>query len=85
MIQPLILWKIIQYFENYDPGDQRSLVIVYCYAAGLSLSAFGLTILQHLYYYHVLRTGMRMRVAVCHIIYRKVGEPLHIPWRALRR
>lgn len=74
VIQPLILWKIIQYFENYDPDDQASLVVVYCYAAAMSVSAFGLTILQHLYYYHVQRTGMKVRVAVCHMIYSKVSE-----------
>lgn len=74
VIQPLILWKIIQYFENYDPDDQTSLVVVYCYTAAMSVSAFGLTILQHLYYYHVQRTGMKIRVAVCHMIYSKVSE-----------
>ncbi|XP_060888303.1 ATP-binding cassette sub-family C member 4-like [Labrus mixtus] len=71
VIQPLLLWKIIQYFETYDPDDQRSLYMVYGYAAAMSLSAFGLTILQHLYYYHLQRLGMRMRVAICHMIYRK--------------
>uniref|UniRef100_A0A671US37 Multidrug resistance-associated protein 4 n=1 Tax=Sparus aurata TaxID=8175 RepID=A0A671US37_SPAAU len=71
VIQPLLLWKIIQFFENYDPDDHRSLVMVYIYAAAMSLSAFGLSILQHLYYYQVMRIGMKMRVAVCHMIYRK--------------
>ncbi|XP_070711624.1 ATP-binding cassette sub-family C member 4-like [Pempheris klunzingeri] len=71
VIQPLLLWKIIHYFENYDPDDQRSLCMVYGYAAAMSLSAFGLTILQHLYYYHVQRIGMKTRVAICHMIYRK--------------
>ncbi|XP_041637494.1 ATP-binding cassette sub-family C member 4-like [Cheilinus undulatus] len=71
VIQPFLLWKIIQYFENYDPKDQRSLYMVYGYAATMSFSAFGLTILQHLYYYNVQRTGMKMRVAMCHMIYKK--------------
>ncbi|XP_054479604.1 ATP-binding cassette sub-family C member 4-like [Anoplopoma fimbria] len=70
-IQPLLLGKVIMYFENYDPDDLRSLYMVYGYAAAMSLSAFGLTILQHLYYYHVQRTGMKIRVAMCHMIYRK--------------
>lgn len=74
MVQPLLLWKIIQFFESYEPGDQSSLVAVYCYAAALSLSAFALTVLQHVYYYLVLRTGMKMRVAVCHLIYGKVSR-----------
>ncbi|XP_068575447.1 ATP-binding cassette sub-family C member 4-like isoform X2 [Cebidichthys violaceus] len=71
VIQPFLLGKVIVYFENYDPDDQRTLYMVYGYAAAMSLSAFGLTILQHLYYYHVQRTGMKIRVAVCHMIYRK--------------
>lgn len=72
MLQPLLLWKIIHYFESYDPEDQRGLVLAYVYASALSLSAFGLAVLQHLYYYSVLRLGMKMRVALCHMIYRKV-------------
>ncbi|XP_037617804.1 multidrug resistance-associated protein 4-like isoform X2 [Sebastes umbrosus] len=71
VVQPLLLRQVILYFENYDPDDQRSLLMVYGYAAAMSLSTFGLTILQHLYYYHVQRTGMKIRVAMCHMIYRK--------------
>uniref|UniRef100_A0A3P8RDC0 Multidrug resistance-associated protein 4 n=1 Tax=Astatotilapia calliptera TaxID=8154 RepID=A0A3P8RDC0_ASTCA len=71
VIQPLLLGKIILFFENYHPDDQRSLCMAYVYAAAMSISTFGLTILQHLYYYHVQRTGMRIRVAMCHMIYRK--------------
>ena len=41
VVQPLLLGKIILYFENYDPGDQRSLWMVYGYAAAMSLSTFG--------------------------------------------
>ncbi|MED6294336.1 hypothetical protein CHARACLAT_020126, partial [Characodon lateralis] len=37
----------------------------------MSISSFALTILQHLYYYQVLRIGMRIRVAMCHMIYKK--------------
>uniref|UniRef100_UPI003AAC75F7 ATP-binding cassette sub-family C member 4-like n=1 Tax=Centroberyx gerrardi TaxID=166262 RepID=UPI003AAC75F7 len=71
VIQPLLLGKLIQYFENYDPEDMRSLYGAYGYAAGISLSTLGLTVLQHLYYYYVQRTGMKIRVAMCHMIYRK--------------
>ncbi|KAM9820901.1 ATP-binding cassette sub-family C member 4-like [Neosynchiropus ocellatus] len=71
VIQPLLLGKIILYFENYDPDDSTSLYTTYCYAAAMCLSTFALTILQHLYYYHGQRTGMRARVAMCHMIYRK--------------
>lgn len=83
MFQPLLLWNIIHYFENYDPEDQKGLIMAYVYASALSLSAFGLTILQHLYYYTVLRLGMKMRVALCHMIYRKVGSLWQILWQSL--
>uniref|UniRef100_A0A3Q1GLD7 ATP-binding cassette, sub-family C (CFTR/MRP), member 4 n=1 Tax=Acanthochromis polyacanthus TaxID=80966 RepID=A0A3Q1GLD7_9TELE len=71
VIQPLLLGKIILYFENNHPDDHRSLYMAYGYAAAMSISTFALTILQHLYYYHVQRTGMKIRVAMCHMIYRK--------------
>ncbi|XP_067439487.1 ATP-binding cassette sub-family C member 4-like [Thunnus thynnus] len=71
VIQPLLMGKIILYFENYDPDDQRSLHMAYGYAAAMSLSTFGLTLLNHLYYYRVQRIGMKIRIAMCHMIYRK--------------
>ncbi|XP_033832984.1 ATP-binding cassette sub-family C member 4-like isoform X1 [Periophthalmus magnuspinnatus] len=71
VLQPLLLGKIILFFENYDPSDERSLWLAYTYAAAISLSTFGLTFLQHLYYYNSQRVGMRMRVAVCHMIFKK--------------
>lgn len=80
VFQPLLLWNIIHYFENYNQEDQRGLIMAYVYASALSLSAFGLTILQHLYYYTVLRLGMKIRVALCHMIYRKVGRLWQIFW-----
>ncbi|KAJ4924429.1 hypothetical protein JOQ06_000669 [Pogonophryne albipinna] len=69
VIQPLLLGEVILFFENYD--EQTSLRMVYVYAAAMSISTFALTILQHLYYYHVQRIGMRIRVAMCHMIYKK--------------
>ncbi|KAI4831627.1 hypothetical protein KUCAC02_001163, partial [Chaenocephalus aceratus] len=69
VIQPLLLGEVIVFFENYD--EQTSLRMVYVYAAAMSISPFALTILQHLYYYYVQRIGMRIRVAMCHMIYKK--------------
>ena len=74
MIQPFLMGEIIMYFENYDPDDQRSLFMVYGYAAAMSLTTFGLTFFSHLYYYHVQRIGMKIRIAMCHMIYRKVSK-----------
>ncbi|XP_019716236.1 multidrug resistance-associated protein 4-like isoform X1 [Hippocampus comes] len=71
VIQPLLLGRIIMFFENADSADQSSLCMAYGCAAAMCVSTFGLTIFQHLHYYFVQRTGMRMRVALCRVIYCK--------------
>lgn len=68
--------KIISYFENYDPSDEVALNFAYCYAAALSVCTLVLAIMHHLYFYHVQRAGMKLRVAMCHMIYRKVSKPV---------
>ncbi|XP_034072956.1 multidrug resistance-associated protein 4-like [Gymnodraco acuticeps] len=62
---------MIIYFENYDPEDMAALYETLGYAAGLSVCSIGLALLHHLYFYHVQRTGMKIRVAMCHMIYNK--------------
>ncbi|NXO04289.1 MRP4 protein, partial [Rhinopomastus cyanomelas] len=71
IIQPIFLGKIISYFENYDVSDEVALNFAYCYAAALSVCTLILAIMHHLYFYHVQRAGMKLRVAMCHMIYRK--------------
>lgn len=68
----MFLGKLIQYFEYYDPNNTDALYEAYGYAAGVSLSTLGLTMLHHLYFFHVQRAGMRFRIAMCHMIYKKV-------------
>lgn len=74
VIQPLLLGKIIEYFESYDPTNTAEVYEAYSYAAGISLSTVVLAVLHHLYFYHVQRAGMKIRVAMCHMIYRKVSH-----------
>uniref|UniRef100_H0X343 ATP binding cassette subfamily C member 4 n=1 Tax=Otolemur garnettii TaxID=30611 RepID=H0X343_OTOGA len=71
VVQPVFLGKMISYFENYDPTDTVALHTAYAYAAGLTVCSLILAILHHLYFYHVQCAGMRLRVAMCHMIYRK--------------
>uniref|UniRef100_A0A8C4VW10 Multidrug resistance-associated protein 4 n=1 Tax=Gopherus evgoodei TaxID=1825980 RepID=A0A8C4VW10_9SAUR len=71
IIQPVFLGKIINYFEVFDPLDTAALNFAYCYAAALSVCTLILAITHHLYFYHVQRAGMKLRVAICHMIYRK--------------
>lgn len=68
----MFLGKLIQYFEYYDPNNTDAVYEAYGYAAGVSLSTLGLTMLHHLYFFHVQRAGMRFRIAMCHMIYKKV-------------
>uniref|UniRef100_A0A9L0T494 Multidrug resistance-associated protein 4 n=1 Tax=Equus caballus TaxID=9796 RepID=A0A9L0T494_HORSE len=71
IIQPIFLGKIIDYFEKYDPTDSAALYETYGYAFVLTACTLILAILHHLYFYHVQCAGMRLRVAMCHMIYRK--------------
>ncbi|KAB0343819.1 hypothetical protein FD754_020745 [Muntiacus muntjak] len=71
VIQPIFFGKIISYFENYDPTSSVPLFEAYAYAAGLSAGTLIWAILHHFYYYHIQRVGIRLRVAMCHMIYCK--------------
>uniref|UniRef100_A0A8C1P8U4 Multidrug resistance-associated protein 4 n=1 Tax=Cyprinus carpio TaxID=7962 RepID=A0A8C1P8U4_CYPCA len=57
--------------QRYDPDNMAALYEAYGYAAGISLSTLGLALLHHLYFYHVQRAGMKIRIAMCHMIYKK--------------
>uniref|UniRef100_A0A8C3VTT8 Multidrug resistance-associated protein 4 n=1 Tax=Catagonus wagneri TaxID=51154 RepID=A0A8C3VTT8_9CETA len=69
--QPILLGKIISYFEYYDPRDSAVFHEALACAAGLSVCVLFWAFLHHFYFYHIQRVGMRLRVAVCHMIYRK--------------
>nr|XP_028584146.1 multidrug resistance-associated protein 4-like isoform X1 [Podarcis muralis] len=69
LIQPIFLGMIIAYFEN--SGSDVALKYAYASAAALSVCTLVLAISHHLYFYHVQRAGMKLRVAMCHMIYRK--------------
>ncbi|XP_036071587.1 multidrug resistance-associated protein 4 isoform X2 [Oryzias melastigma] len=71
VVQPVVLGKMIEYFESYDPDNVKAFHETLGYAAGLSILTIGLALLHHLYFYHVQRTGMKIRVAMCHMIYKK--------------
>ena len=64
---------MISYVEKYPLADSAALHEAYAYAAVLSACALVWAVLHHLYFYHMQRVGMRLRVALCHMIYRKVS------------
>ncbi|XP_069389413.1 ATP-binding cassette sub-family C member 4 isoform X1 [Paralichthys olivaceus] len=82
VIQPVLLGKLVEYFEINDPIDKAAVYEAYMCAAGISLSAMALAVLHHLYFYHVQRAGMKIRVAMCHMIYQKA---LHLNNKALAK
>ncbi|KAJ1077368.1 hypothetical protein K5549_015509 [Capra hircus] len=71
---------MINYVENSNRTDSATLHEAYGYAAGLSASVLMWAVLHHLCFYHMQRVGMRLRVAVCHMIYRKVTMFSHYLW-----
>ncbi|XP_061696778.1 ATP-binding cassette subfamily C member 4-like [Syngnathoides biaculeatus] len=71
VIQPVLLGKLVEYFESADATGPSAVCKAYSYAAGICLSTVWMAILHHLYFYQVQRAGMKIRVAMCHMIYRK--------------
>ncbi|XP_073470478.1 ATP-binding cassette sub-family C member 4 isoform X2 [Aquarana catesbeiana] len=70
VIQPIFLGNVVSYFEMDNPSD-AALASAYINAAALSICTLLLAVFHHIYFYHVLRAGMKLRVAMCHMIYRK--------------
>ncbi|XP_061735042.1 ATP-binding cassette sub-family C member 4-like isoform X3 [Nerophis ophidion] len=71
VLQAWLLGKVIGYFENPNATSPAAVYEAYSYAAGIALSTFWAALLHHLYFYQVQRAGMKIRVAMCHMIYRK--------------
>lgn len=71
VVQPVLLGQLIVYFEKYDVADEKAFHVALGYAAALSVCTIGLALLHHLYFYYVQRAGMKIRVAMCHMIYMK--------------
>ena len=76
VVQPVLLGKLIMYFESYHHDAAVSLPEAYCYAGAMCVSSVAMALLHHLYFYHVQMAGMKIRIAVCHMIYRKVRATL---------
>ena len=64
---------MINYVENSNHTDSAALHEAYGYVAGLSASVLVWAVLHHLYFYHIQCVRMRLRVAMCHMVYGKVS------------
>ncbi|XP_030373817.1 probable multidrug resistance-associated protein lethal(2)03659 [Scaptodrosophila lebanonensis] len=65
--QPICLFGFMAYFG----GDEPSLTKAELYAAGLIASTVANTMLTHPHMLGVLHLGMKMRIALCSLVYRK--------------
>lgn len=70
MLQPLALGKLISYFEATPKVSEQE---AYFYAGGVIACSFFYVISIHPYMLGMLHIGMKMRVACCSLIYRKVS------------
>uniref|UniRef100_A0A8C6CVH4 Multidrug resistance-associated protein 4-like n=1 Tax=Moschus moschiferus TaxID=68415 RepID=A0A8C6CVH4_MOSMO len=80
VVLPLLLWRIIIYIEN--PEVSNALYEAYVCAAVMSACVLLWAILHHLYFDYFQRVGMRLRVAMSHMIYHKA---LHLSNSAMRK
>ncbi|CAL8289846.1 unnamed protein product [Lota lota] len=69
--QPVLLGYLLRYFESYDPNDLHGLQLAYYYALGMNICILILAVMHHLYFFNTQKVGMKIRVALCHMIYKK--------------
>ena len=60
---------LIQYFQ---PDSTMPAWQAYAYATGVVLSLAFYTFVHHPYFFEIQHVGMKMRVAACSLIYKKV-------------
>lgn len=70
ILQPLLLAFLIRSYGSDEPQEQTK---SYYYAAGIVLTAIAYPLTHHPYFFEVTHVGMKMRVACCSLVYRKVG------------
>ena len=70
-LSKLFLGWMIEYFT---PNSTVTLVEAYLYGAGVVFMACLYSLIDHPYVFAVLYTGMKMRIACCSVLYRKVKE-----------
>ncbi|XP_011185639.2 probable multidrug resistance-associated protein lethal(2)03659 [Zeugodacus cucurbitae] len=67
--QPLFLGGLVNYYAN--PANSESTSTAYLFALGVILCSALNVLFMHPYMLAVLHTGMKVRVALCSLIYRK--------------
>jgi ATP-binding cassette subfamily C (CFTR/MRP) protein 4 len=60
--------------EYFAEGSGMTTTEAYLHASGVVVMAGLYTFTHHAYFFGVMHTGMRMRVAACSLLYRKVSS-----------
>lgn len=70
MTQPLFLGGLIRYFS---PGSDISHSTAFLYAVSIFVCSFVTVLVKQAYLLAMFHIGMKMRVAVCSLVYRKAS------------
>ncbi|XP_073846051.1 multidrug resistance protein 5 isoform X1 [Musca autumnalis] len=69
--QPLFLGGLVSYYAKPENNDSSDLSTAYLYALGVILCSAVNVLFMHPYMLGILHVGMKIRVAMCSMIYRK--------------
>ena len=58
--------------EYFTPGSSMTLFEAYMYGTGVVMMSAVYTFTHHPYFFGVMHTGMKIRIASCSLLYRKV-------------
>lgn len=83
-LQPIFQGLVIKYFNGDDTKEVPTRDEVLCYAAGLILTTLGITFIMHHSNLGAQQIGMRIRIACCSLVYRKVSpnSPISLKQKA---
>jgi len=71
ILQPLLLGKLIQYFETQTPITTET---AYMLGPGIILCSFSIMIIENFYTFESTHIGMQIRIATCSLMFRKVNN-----------
>ena len=70
---PVLLGYLLRTYESYHPDDHHGMELAYFYSLGMSLCILVLAVNHHSLFFNCQAVGMKIRVAMCHMIYKKVS------------